>query len=71
MSQIETVLGPISTDQLGFTLCHEHVGTNAAGIRQIYPEFIDPGLEDQSVKALSEAREEGLKTIVDLSLIHI
>ncbi|MBO55605.1 MAG: phosphotriesterase-related protein [Dehalococcoidia bacterium] len=71
MSQIETVLGPISTDQLGFTLCHEHVGTNAAGIRQIYPEFIDPGLEDQSVKALSEAREEGLKTIVDLTTIDL
>ena len=69
--QIETVLGPISTDDLGFTLCHEHVGTNAAGIRQIYPEFIDPGLEDQSVEALTEARQEGLKSIIDLTTIDL
>ena len=69
--QIETVLGLVSTEDLGFTLCHEHVGTNAAGIRQIYPEFIAPGLEDQSVDALKQAREEGLKSIVDLTTIDL
>ena len=31
MATVNTVLGPVDTDELGFTLSHEHVGTNAAG----------------------------------------
>ena len=30
MSEVNTVLGPISTDQLGFTLMHEHVMVSAS-----------------------------------------
>jgi len=71
MVVVQTVLGTIDTSDFGFTLCHEHVGTNAAGIRQIYPEFIDPGLEDESVEALSAAKREGLSTMVDLTTIDL
>ena len=38
---INTVLGQIDTNILGFTLSHEHVLVSSAGIQQIYPEFID------------------------------
>jgi predicted metal-dependent phosphotriesterase family hydrolase len=31
MPTVNTVLGPVETADLGFTLSHEHVGTNAAG----------------------------------------
>ena len=71
MVVVQTVLGTIDTSDFGFTLCHEHVGTNAAGIRQIYPEFIDPGLEDESVEALIAAKGEGLRTMVDLTTIDL
>ena len=33
MGTVNTVLGPVDTANLGFTLSHEHVGTNAAGLR--------------------------------------
>jgi predicted metal-dependent phosphotriesterase family hydrolase len=40
-STMHTVLGPVETAELDFTLCHEHVGANAAGLRHTYPECID------------------------------
>ena len=41
MATINSVLGPMDTAELGFTLSHEHVLVASAGIQQIYPEFID------------------------------
>ena len=68
MTSVNTVLGPIDSADLGFTLPHEHVGTNAAGLRHTYPEFIDrPGIIEQATAALKEAYGEGLRTMVDLS----
>ena len=72
MPSVETVLGPVDTADLGFTLCHEHVGTNAAGLRHTYPEFIDrPGIKEQSVAALKEAYAEGVRTMVDVSTFDL
>ncbi|MDE2844463.1 MAG: phosphotriesterase-related protein [Chloroflexota bacterium] len=73
MPTIETVLGPIAGEDLGFTLSHEHVGTNAAGLRHTYPEIIDrEGIIQQSVAALKEAREEaGVQTIIDVSTFDL
>jgi phosphotriesterase-related protein len=57
---------------MGFTLSHEHVGTNAAGLRHTYPEIIDrAGIIEQSVAALQEARDEGLRTIIDVSTFDL
>ena len=50
MPTVDTVLGPVETSGLGFTLSHEHLGTNAAGIRQTYPEFFDrSGVIEQAI----------------------
>ena len=68
MPTVNTVLGPVDTANLGFTLSHEHVGTNAAGLRHTYPEIIDrEGMKEQSIGALKEAYDEGLRTMVDVS----
>lgn len=68
MTAVNTVLGPIDTSEMGFTLSHEHVGTNAAGLRHTYPEFIDrSGIVEQATAALKEAYDEGLRTMVDVS----
>jgi phosphotriesterase-related protein len=72
MPSVNTVLGPVEPSDLGFTLSHEHVATNAAGIRHTYPEFIDrPGIMEQAVAALKEAYHEGVRTIVDVSTFDL
>ena len=72
MPALNTVLGPVEAADLGFTLSHEHVGTNAAGLRHTYPEFIDrAGIIEQSTAALKEAYAEGLRTIVDVSTFDL
>ena len=72
MTTVNTVLGPVDTSDLGFTLSHEHVGTNAAGIRQTYPDFIDrSGMKEQATAALKEAYDEGLRTMVDVSTFDL
>ena len=72
MATVNTVLGPIDSADLGFTLSHEHLGTNAAGIRQTYPEFFDrEGVKEQAIAALTEAYNEGLRTIIDVSTIDL
>jgi phosphotriesterase-related protein len=39
MATINSVLGPLETADLGFTLTHEHIFTASAGILQTYPEL--------------------------------
>src|SRR2546426_12100883 len=72
MPTVNTVLGPVETADLGFTLSHEHVGTNAAGLRHTYPEFLDrTGLLEQSVAAMREAYQAGGRTMVEMSTFDL
>jgi phosphotriesterase-related protein len=72
MPAVNTVLGPVDSADLGFTLSHEHLGTNAAGIRQTYPEFFDrEGVKEQAIAELTEAYNEGVRTILDVSTIDL
>ncbi len=68
MATINTVLGPVDTADLGYTLAHEHILVNSAGIQQTFPEFINrKDSIEKSVQDLSEAYNEGLRTLVDLT----
>jgi phosphotriesterase-related protein len=72
MPTVNTVLGPVETADLGFTLSHEHVGTNAAGLRHTYPEFLDrTGLLEQAVAAMREAYQEGVRTMVEVTTFDL
>ncbi len=72
MPTVNTVLGPVDTDDLGFTLSHEHVGTNAAGLRNTYPEFIDrDGIREQSTDAMRAVYADGVRTVVDVSTFDL
>ena len=72
MSTVNTVLGPIQKSELGATLSHEHVLVASAGIQQLYPEFIDRSETiERAVAQLSEAYDEGLRTIVDVTTIDL
>ena len=72
MASVNSVLGPIDTANLGFTLSHEHVGTNAAGLRHTYPEIINrPALKEQAVAAFKDAYAEGVRTMIEVSTFDL
>ena len=72
MAIINSVLGPMDTADMGFTLSHEHVLVSSAGIQQIYPEFIDrAGTIARGIADLTAAHAEGLRTIVDVTTIDL
>ena len=69
---INSVLGPMDSAEMGFTLSHEHVLVTSAGLQHAYPEFIDrEGTIARGVSALSQAYREGLRTIVDVTTIDL
>ncbi len=72
MTEINSVLGPMDTADLGFTLSHEHVIVSSAGIQYVYPEFIDrAGSIERGIADLGEAYAEGLRTIIDVTTIDL
>jgi len=72
MTVINSVLGPLETSELGFTLTHEHVWQSAAGINNTYPEFFDRAdVIERAVSLLTEARNEGVQTIVDVTTLDL
>ncbi len=72
MPTVEGVLGPIDTDELGFTLMHEHILVANSAMRQAFARWVDV---DEVVRfATEEARaaaERGVKTMVDLTPINL
>lgn len=72
MGSVNTVMGPVDAEELGFTLSYEHFGTNAAGRRHTYPEFIDrDGIRAQSIAAMRAAYADGVRTIVEVSAFDL
>lgn len=66
MPTMNSVLGPLDTRELGFTLCHEHIVVASSGIHQYFPESLDRrGIIEEGVRQLREAFAGGLRTIVD------
>ena len=66
MTTINSVLGPISSDDLGFTLMHEHVMVSAPAMFRTYPDLFGP--EDREARAIDtfkKVKAEGIDTIVD------
>tara|TARA_B100000586_G_scaffold97864_1_gene69999 strand:+ start:1275 stop:2198 length:924 start_codon:yes stop_codon:yes gene_type:complete len=62
----------VDTSELGFTLSHEHLATNAAGILKTFPELVDrAGVIEQANATLREASLEGLRTIIDVTTIDL
>ncbi|HLZ72748.1 MAG TPA: phosphotriesterase-related protein [Dehalococcoidia bacterium] len=68
MATIPSATGPLDTAELGFTYMHEHVIVGTPGLYQSYPELWQPEkFMDQAVQRLREARERGVRTMVDLT----
>jgi len=71
MSDINTVTGPISTDQMGFTLMHEHVMVSASGLYESYPDLLGQEREERAIQALKNAKAQGIDTIVDATTFDL
>ena len=66
MAVVNSVLGPLDTSDMGFTLTHEHIITGSAGFRYTYPEMVNRRrVEEVAVDLLIQARKEGVTTLVD------
>ncbi len=69
MPQIETLNGPLSTDELGTVLMHEHIFNLTAEIQIVHPGFNgwDPEVEiPQAQEQLRAVKAAGIDTLVEL-----
>ncbi|MFC2005527.1 hypothetical protein ACFLVG_01005, partial [Chloroflexota bacterium] len=71
MTTINSVLGPLDTTDLGFTLMHEHIMTSSAGISHNYPELLGTGFMDCITTGLAQAKEGGIDTVVDATTLDL
>ena len=70
---VQTVLGPVDSGKLGYTLPHEHIAASSTGFMQAWPEFFG-GRErfvTLVVEKLKAAKAEGVGTIVDVTPIDV
>lgn len=66
IKQINTVTGSVSTDQMGFTLMHEHLCIADWNLRMADPEWFDyEKTRDTIVEVLKNAKSAGVTTFVD------
>jgi phosphotriesterase-related protein len=72
MTTVNTVLGSVDVNDLGFTLMHEHIRESSAGVPYTFPELFDHE-EDvaRGVAALNEAAAEGVGTIVNVTTMDL
>ena len=72
MPTVNTVLGPVDVNDLGFTLMHEHVLNSSAGIPQTFPELVDREQAiARGIAALKDAAAEGVRTYVDVTTMDL
>ena len=64
---VQTVLGPIPADTLGFTAPHEHVLASSTAFLRLWPEYFGgrQTFANGVVARLKAAKEAGIDTIVD------
>ena len=67
MAKINTVLGPVSADELGVTLMHEHLVFSYLGWEcdALSPPYDRQAAADACIRALGDAKSYGLHTLVD------
>jgi phosphotriesterase-related protein len=72
MTTINSVLGPLDTTNLGFTLMHEHIIDTEGGLLfRDYPELLGANPMERVVKELKKVKEGGVDTIVDATTLDL
>ena len=70
---VQTVLGPIDTSNLGFTLSHEHITATSPGLRRAWPELFGDRARfvNDTVDTLKQAKDEGVDSFVDVTTFDL
>ena len=69
---VETMSGPISTADLGFTLMHEHIFSRSEGVEYNFPFVWDQQAElDRAVEMLTALKTKGVSTILDATALGL
>ena len=71
MDKINSVLGEISPEQLGFTLMHEHVMISASGLYTSHPDLLGQDREARAIESLKNAKAAGIDSIVDATTFDL
>jgi phosphotriesterase-related protein len=72
MSPVNTVTGPVSGADLGFTLMHEHLFVLSWSMRQAIPTWVDrQAVVDQAVRELDAVYASGVRAVVDCTAINL
>jgi phosphotriesterase-related protein len=72
VGEVNTVLGPIASSELGVTLMHEHVFVLSPEIQQNWPTGWDEDAAvTDAVSRLNELAASGVQTIVDLTVVGL
>jgi phosphotriesterase-related protein len=72
MPSVQTATGPIDTGALGFTLMHEHIYVLSEGVAPNFPHLWERERRvNEAAKQLKEAKEHGVDTIVDLTVMGL
>ena len=72
MVKINTVLGKLSTEDLGMTLMHEHLGTVDANVWKAFPDWLNRSeFIDYAVGQYKKVKDRGIDTIVDVTPLDL
>ena len=71
MAKVNTVLGPMDTGDLGFTLMHEHLLCAFPGAVTEYPDILVPNVLEYVVARLKRAKAGGVNTVVDMTTLDL
>src|SRR4030042_3487852 len=71
MTKVNTVLGPISTKNLGFTLMHEHLIVAFPNAIREFPELFVPNVLQYVVAGLKRTKAGGVDTVVDMTTVDL
>ena len=71
MAKVNTVLGPMSTKNLGFTLMHEHLLVAFPHAVQEYPDLLVPNVLEYVVAGLKRAKAGGVDTVLDMTTLDL
>ncbi len=67
MPTISTVLGPLDTGALGFTLMHEHIMVQSPNVKENFPVMDREREIEGAVQKIKDAQARGVQTLVDLT----
>ena len=69
---VETMTGPISPAELGFTLMHEHIIVRSEGMAKNFPGvWNQETVLDKALQMLTALKAQGVDTMVDLTVLGL